>query len=238
MKNLIYSFLLCFPFLISSCNDDDVVVDAPSATGTVIDDKGNTYGWVRVGNLDWTTSNARNGLPATEFKYYNNFDWVTIYSTRYDSEQIQWMLNEYIPEYGNLMCMEEAIASAPEGWRVPTDEDWKNLERAIGISDVDKIGWRGEGVVSHLTDVDSGLGLGFQYAGGAMRRLNLGYVNISFDNLKEYGYYWSSTASSSNSDQPMAYFRKIVYGQTGVERQHAHTGCLMSVRWCRDAQTN
>ena len=31
-------------------------------------------------------------------------------------------------EHGNLYTWEEALAACPEGWRLPTDEDWQNLE--------------------------------------------------------------------------------------------------------------
>lgn len=238
MKKLIYIWLLLAPMALSSCNDDDAnVIEAPTATGTVTDDMGNTYGWVRVGDLDWTTSNARNGLPATEYEYYDNFDWVTLYNDYYASEReaMEWMENEYTPEYGNLMSYEEALASAPEGWRVPTDEDWKALERALGMTDADNIGWRGDGVASLLMASETGVGLGLQLAGGALRRQDYGRLLMTFENFKEYGYYWTSTMEPAYQDESMAYFRKLVFGVSGVERRCAHVVNLMSVRWCRNA---
>ncbi len=35
--------------------------------------------------------------------------------------------------YGNLLSYDDAVASTPEGWRLPTDEDWQKLEQALGM---------------------------------------------------------------------------------------------------------
>lgn len=79
---------------------------------------------MRIGNLDWTTSNARNGSPVWNEEYYNE-------SMGYDSDvDFDTDTLEYFNAYGNLLSYEEAIVSAPEGWRLPTDDDWKSLERA------------------------------------------------------------------------------------------------------------
>lgn len=36
------------------------------------------------------------------------------------------LVKAYYTTYGNLYTYEEAVANAPAGWRLPTDEDWKN----------------------------------------------------------------------------------------------------------------
>lgn len=52
----------------------------------------------------------------------------------------------YSSEYGYLYTFEAAQAAVPEGWRLPTDADWKKLEAALGMQqdEIDKDNtWRG-----------------------------------------------------------------------------------------------
>lgn len=235
MKKYIYTLLLLVPMVLASCNDDDVIIEtAPGARGTVVDDMGNTYGYVRIGNLEWTTSNALNGPSMVDFECYDTYGYLDYFF--YDDDDVDYVENEYMPKFGNLMTYEDAVASAPDGWRLPTDEDWKALERALGVTDADNEGWRGNDVAFRLMDA-GGVEMAMTL-GGILRCYRVGLselYNYSFDNVDECGYYWTATKATSTSDQETAYFRKLVYGQGGVERRAILTNALMSVRWCRNA---
>lgn len=242
MKKFIYLFLaMMAPAVFSSCNDDDdiTVVTSPTASGSVTDNEGNVYEWIRIGDLEWTTTNAKNGTRIYDYTYYNNFRYAYVdikYGSEYEDE-FDYIDNGYMPVYGNLMCYNEAVASAPEGWRLPTDEDWKALERALGMTDADNKGWRGtNGVASRLMATsDSGVGMGLKLGGGTVRVKSYGWMAMNLNTVTEYGYFWTSTPDNSYGEVPMAYFRKLVAGVDGVERQCSHTDNLMSVRWCRNA---
>ena len=67
-------------------------------------------------------------------------------------------------KHGNLYTWEEANTLCPDGWRLPTDEDWKNLERALGMSqaDANQKGWRGNYFLTLLTQGEDGLGFNMQ----------------------------------------------------------------------------
>lgn len=235
MKKYIYAALVMIaPVLFASCDDDTVIVTSPSATGVVTDDEGNEYGWIRIGNLDWTTSNAMNGAPLADKKFYDGSYWLYVV----DYDDVDYIEQEYVPMYGNLMTYEEAIESAPDGWRLPTDEDWKNLERALGMSDADNKGWRGgNGVGARLMGFNSGLGFNVMLAGGAIYRKSdsMNTMEQVISNTLEYAYFWTSTDEPAYEDVAMAYYRKFVAGQPGVERQCGNEVNLMSVRWCRNA---
>lgn len=136
MKKIIISLACCAS--LAACKDDNLPSIIPSARGTVTDDKGNTYNWVRIGNQDWTTSNAKNGTNAAELTYYNGFGYVDAFS---ETQQKDFAEN-YYPFYGNLLSFEEAKASAPEGWRLPSDEDWQILERTLGMDHTAVLRWR------------------------------------------------------------------------------------------------
>ena len=51
----------------------------------------------------------------------------------------------YYDRFGCLYRLDQAFEAVPEGWRLPTDEDWQKLERHFGMSADEAAGldWRG-----------------------------------------------------------------------------------------------
>ena len=68
-KYLIYICMLWG--IVISCNDDDNLPKiSPKDSGEWTDSRDNTtYGWIRLGNLDWMTSNLKYGSPYYENEY-------------------------------------------------------------------------------------------------------------------------------------------------------------------------
>ena len=227
MKKLLLISILAV-LVMTACNEDSYNF-TPTQRGTVTDNQGNTYEWVRIGALDWTTSNALNGTLVWKASYYHP-DYETYRNIEFEADTLA-----YYATYGNLLSFEEALASAPEGWRLPTDEDWKNLERALGMTnEVDEVGWRGS-ISSRLTNTDIGIGL---LPGGCVLYSSL---EVSMACMLKYNgeaaYYWTSTIDESETEYTMAFYRKLVPTQQGIERQHSNiANKWMSVRWVRDAK--
>lgn len=227
---LVLATVLCM-----ACTDDDSVTLTPTDRGTVTDSDGNPYAWVRIGDLQWTTTNARNGasMAYATYNLYGYDDYV--FDSRSWRKEIE---SEYIPEWGNLMTYETAIASAPDGWRLPTDEDWMKLEKALGMSDSEAhaTGWRGSGVGELLMQTGEGTPeVGLQVGGALLWSSTYG-MRLSFLHQKEMGYYWTSTIDPTVTDYQGAYYRKVVYGRTDVAREVSKTDKYFSVRWVRDAK--
>lgn len=128
--------------------------------GTLKDIEGNVYTTVVIGDLEWMTENLkvtryRNGdLIATGL---SNAEWAATNNERlgayaiYPYTETNGMVGseaEMIAKYGllyNGFAVEDARGLAPEGWRVATDEDFKNLEYIVGMSEAvsDGTAWRG-----------------------------------------------------------------------------------------------
>ena len=200
----IYAMLLIVSSaIITSCGDDEenIPVVTPTATGTMTDNDGNEYKWVRIGNLDWMAESSRAGEP--------------------------WYDQSYLTENG--------IENCPEGWRLPTDDDWKQLEIALGMSpsEADKTGWR-NGAASLLTQGTEGTGLNFGYAG---QLASYSTASISEYHIGDYGYFWSSTIDPDAAYES-AFIRKITPVQPNkVQRVSTMTSYrYISVRYCRDAR--
>lgn len=103
--------------------------------GTVHDNDGNKYRTVKIGEQIWLTENLR----STTFQ---NGEKV---STGFSPDEEK----NNLLTYGRLYDWNDVADQrniCPKGWRVATDNDWKALEKAIGISEteVNKDGWRGE----------------------------------------------------------------------------------------------
>lgn len=232
MKRIIAMICCALCTWCMGCNNDDGDIlpqIKPEATGTFTDSDGTEYPWVRYNGLDWMAINYKGGSP-----YYKAIgDSANVVSN--------------IEIYGNLLSYDDAVACAPEGWRLPTDEDWQKLEQALGmdVKTSNQTGWRGSPVGELLQQNESGAGMNLLLS-GCINLQASSMVSLTFRYLHVYGYYWSSTLEETNAEGRVAYYRKIGTINSGVERNLTLTeeyaygddsyDKYMSVRYVRDAQ--
>jgi uncharacterized protein (TIGR02145 family) len=127
---------------------------------------------------------------------------------------------------------------APEGWHVPTDDEWKELEMHLGMgqSEADSMFWRGtdeggklkETGITHWHNPNSGATnkSGFTALPGGYR---LNY-NGAFTNISNSSYWWSATEYSSVS----AWYRTLNYSNSNIYRSSNHKKSGFSVRCVMD----
>lgn len=235
MKKLYYISLFILAITLCSCGKDELKDVVPAQTGTVTDNEGNVYEWVQIGDLQWTTTNAKNGPKMTEIIYWDDWGWTNAF----DPDEVDDMNNNYMPVYGNLMKWDDAVESAPAGWRLPTDEDWQKLETSLGMTETNALGIRGEnGVGYKLQQADAGSRLGLILGGGINKKIAYMWIIFSLDNWHEFGYYWTATEGPDvNGNTKTAYYRKIFENNGGVDRRYGkREEKYMSVRWVRDVK--
>ncbi len=147
---------------------------------------------------------------------------------------------QYTEKYGFLYSYAGALAAIPDGWRLPSDEDWMKLETTLGmpLSEVQKTeAWRGTGIATLLNE-NGESGFNIQRGGANV------FVEANEEkylNKDEVGYYWSSTKFKENDSTEVAMFRMSAFYSDKIWRGTSRitTGrrdILYSVRCVKDAQ--
>ena len=181
----------------------------------VTDVEGNVYKTVKIGNQVWMAENLR------AVRYRNNtairhvtdsITWMTLTGHGYawyrnnaaNKEKHGALYNWFTVATGNL---------CPQGWHVPTNEEFHALEKQIGIpaDSVGFWGWRGNGSATKLKDSVGWLtgagnnSSGFSATGSGYRA----WSDSQFRGLNEIAYYWTATDDAINNKPDVAWYRRI-----------------------------
>jgi uncharacterized protein (TIGR02145 family) len=183
---------------------------------------------VVIGNQTWTSKNLdveffRNGDQI--FKVKNKMEW----SQAIDEKKPAWCYYNYdesnANKYGKLYnwyAVNDSRGLAPNGYHIPTNEEWTILEDYLGKLCGDKMksttGW----AVGANGDNSSGF-----------NGLPGGHCNNAgnFENdLGQYGYWWSAT----EDDGYDAWARSLSYNTSRMSKLDDFKGSGFSVRCLRD----
>jgi uncharacterized protein (TIGR02145 family) len=246
---LVISVFMTF-FLIPSCTKEKMPFDDPSfkyETDSVKDIDGNVYKTVKIGDQWWMAENLRvrhyrNNVPVGYNQSMPDSQWMKLQTGAYC-----YLYNSPVPYNGmlyNWQAVNGTNGIAPDGWHVPTNDDWIKLEIFLGMnSDVAGIiGWRGthegEKMKSPITEylgwkIDQNMNnsneSGFAALPGGCRLYNGLYIDKdpSFT-----GFWWSS--SEYGTDQ--AWYRHLDYKNGGVFRYYAPKSSGYSIRCVKNSQ--
>ena len=198
-----------------------------NANGTVSDIDGNSYKIVKIGDQWW----MRENLKTT--RYADGTEIPGVYAYENDESHAE--------DYGRLYTWEGVMNGAassnantsgvqgvcPAGWHVPSDEEWKQLEMYLGMTQeqADDIGWRETVSAGKLkstrTEPDTHPRWNSPNTGATndsrFSAFPGGYRNNMGDfHLKgRFGYWWSSTESFTDV---RAWYRGLDYGFGGMLR--------------------
>jgi len=210
----------------SSASDINEQLSGPE--GTVQDVGGNSYRTVKIGSQIWLAENLR----STRFQ--DGSEIKTAFIPDDDEENLL--------KYGRLYDWHDVSDErniCPVGWRVASDGDWQELERAIGIpeKDIDKNGWRG--------DDDIAITLKDAQPNSVFKRFDQSRVNkygfsarpagVKWNNWYitqgMYGEFWTS----SHATEHEAYARTLAYAwwnthKGEVRRETLNKNYMFSVR--------
>lgn len=197
-------------------------------TGTVTDFDGNVYQTVKIGNQWWMAENLkvtnyRNGVAIPNVTDADTWEYLTSGAYCYYNND-----SNNGTTYGCLYNWYAVIRSdlAPEGWHVPTEDEWQELEDYLtdnGFSGTEGTalkstsGWYNDG--NGTNDFGfNGLPAGFRYWDGY------------YYNMGDTAYFWSATEGSSSN----AWYRRLTDSHTNFYRAIHYKEHGFSVRCVRD----
>jgi uncharacterized protein (TIGR02145 family) len=111
-------------------------------------------------------------------------------------------------KYGRLYTYESAIEACPDGWHLPSNNEWESMINFLGGPTVAGGKLKEQGT-SHWKDPNSFATneSNFGARPGGLRNIDGSYFNES-----EKGYFWTSTALNSEE----AYFQRLSYDRASV----------------------
>jgi len=218
-----------------------VYVEDSDSTGTVTDIDGNVYQTIKIGDQWWMMENLkvthyRNGDPIPNVT--DDTEWGNLTTgayCNYDNDEGN------VATYGRLYnwyAVGDPRGLAPTGWHIPTDNDWKQLEMYLGMSqaEADDADWRGtdeggklkEAGTTHWAPPNTGATneSGFTALPGGYRRWADGFF-----------YYMGTSTSFWSSEEYTPYYaidRRLGYENSQVSRGLSPVWAGFSVRCVRD----
>jgi uncharacterized protein (TIGR02145 family) len=228
-------FLLCsivVSLVITSCQKDKP--EGLAGTGTGGDGTlmwgGVTYAYKIYYHQAWMIDNLAY-LPSVSWSSSQSDSVPYYYVYGYQGSSItEAKATENYKKYGVLYNWQAAKTACPPGWRLPTDQEWKNLENLCGmdLSETDKEGIRPSGTVGKLMKSTSGWALNgngtnsshFNVLPGGYRD-QTGFIDLSYS-----ASFWSSTEISPG----FPWYRDLRNNSDGVRRSYWNGSPGFSVR--------
>lgn len=192
----------------------------------VTDKDGNEYKTVTIGSKEWMAENLkvehyRNGDPIPQVQDEKEWKKLTTGAWCYYENK-----TENGVTYGKLYnwyAVNDLRGLAPEGWHVPSDAEWKELEEYLGGKDV--AGGKMKSTTLWLSpNKEATNESGFTGLPG-------GYNEDSrFKLIEKYGCFWSSTEVTTIG----AWCRLLKYNIPDIQRDNNHKRNGLSVRCVKD----
>jgi uncharacterized protein (TIGR02145 family) len=169
---------------------------------------GYAYAIVTLGRAQWFAENLR---------------FVTEDSRCYENDEAN------CADHGRLYRLEDALEACPAGWRVPSEEDWRGLERWLGLSEAEVKQERGRGE-PHGKRLKFGGDTGFnvKYSGWIDPHLA--------DSSRAMGRnaaYWATTAGPPDDVSATAWHRDVAANRNSIWRSPVNVTYWLSVRCVR-----
>ena len=215
IKNFLGCLLISLSILFSSCGGNK-------------DIDGNSYTTVQIGNQKWMAENLnvsrfRNGDSIPEIKSAE--EWM-----RYGEEKKPaYCVIENNPDYGikygklyNWYAVNDPRGLAPEGWHIPSDEEWTELTNFLGGG---VMAARQMIIVGISNNENAGISIEFNgLPAGARRNDGLFY------GLSSAAYWWTATELTAST----SWMRLLTYIRTDVNSMTYDKNAGLSVRCVKD----
>ena len=220
------------------------------------------YATVVIGDMTGKGSITENGIKSSDPKitvdgidyYYTNIaglDWFRhnlanpSFGAPYNNDAAMG------PVFGRYYSFEEAVQACPEGWRLPSEEDWLSLGKELG-SEGEKFGlikdvasklmvdvyfngiqmWEYWPEVGEKTNSSRMSVIPAGYANLGVREADGSYKDVESNGVYEYAAFWTA----DTDEDGMAYYRYLICDQSDMMISKGDPEAFgASVRCVRDA---
>jgi uncharacterized protein (TIGR02145 family) len=217
--------------------------EAAFACGTVLIDSrdSKTYSTIQIVSQCWMAENLNYGTYVTiatgqggagtqKYCYSNNTANCTTYGGLYEWAE---MMNGETSSSANPSGVQ---GICPDGWHLPSDDEWKQLEMALGMSsaEANNTVFRGTNEGGKLKQAGTTLWNSPNSCGGTCN--TSGFTALpggntwsgAFDSIGDYGFWWSSTEYSAGAwRRGLAYYDARVFrNDTGSKLYGFSVRCI------------
>lgn len=222
-----------------------VFTESPTGSGNIDidfyeckDQDNRYYKAVTIGDQIWMAENlaylpavspSTEGLPTAPYYYVYGYEGTEVAEAKKE---------DHFSTYGVLYNWPAAMTACPAGWHLPSDTEWKQLEKTLGMTQTlaDATGFRGTNEGSQLkmasgwsNDGNGTNTSGFSALPGGIRESD------TFGYAGGFGYWWSSTEISPGAVSFLRpAFRHLYAGSEKVYRFYDQYVYGISVRCIRD----
>lgn len=167
--------------------------------------------------------------------YEEVYDVTAYYLTLDELKKTELANGGYAGKYGFLYTHEGALKAIPDGWRLPTDQDWKKLEEYLGMP-IEELGrmeeWRGNFQGRLLMEGEEGIGFDAQL-GGARLYGSFPY-GTPFIDKGTYGFFWAADQIVETDSTSLGIAREIFVYNSQIMRRTSKLSAAYSVRCIKE----
>ena len=228
------AFLFILVISLISCKKEPI----PGENEFRDDRDGRIYKTIEIAGKLWMAENLAYlpdvSLPSEESDTTEHY---YVYNYEYDRLSVASQTTNYFL-YGVLYNWSAAVSACPRGWHVATDEEWKKLERMLGMTweDADEFGYNASGDVGRKLKYNSQWfeewtgdnTIGFQAEPGGRKVPN----DTKFLDEGEACFFWTSTPDKHHKDNTI--LRYITSEDDGIYRSFGSRKAGYSVRCVKD----
>jgi uncharacterized protein (TIGR02145 family) len=210
-------YLLKWSISSECAENSDLVRIAFLTVDELFDDRDSkTYSVITIGNQIWMAENLNHSISAA-WPYANNLS--------------------YAATYGRLYTWEAAMVACPDGWHLPSDGEWRELEKVLGLDEETSLlewyrgteegGMMKEEGFTHWLSPNTGATnvSGFSARPGGYRT-----VSGAYGGLNTHAGFWTSTTN----DADKAMYRALHKDKAQIGRDWSEIGYGFSVRCIKD----
>ena len=221
--------------------------DGSIYTSVITDMDGNVYTTIKIGDQTWLRENLKttkynDGTPIPNVT--NNDIWTNLSTPAYcwyDNDSVtsketygalyNWYVTDSTANGGKNVC--------PQGFHVPTDEEWFILENYVDqtIENPEDVLWRGTDAGTKLKSVT-----GWATGNNATDEFDFtalpaghrdGTTDGAFREMVSYGYWWARTENNGTT----AWYRSLRYDYAKANRYYINKKYGYSIRCIKDEKS-